>query len=161
MLYQHADVSKVIIRAVFNMRFKDTLGLSHKLKIVEHELCQKIELELAKLSLTLPQYTVLSHLEEKITATNAELAKKSSVTPQTMNRIMQNLERDGFVVKLKNSEHGLKQDFKMKPKAEKILCDAHALVNDIEIKMVKGFTKKSIKEFEGILEKCLQNLHTF
>lgn len=143
------------------MRFKDTLGISHKLKIVEHELCQRIELELAKLGLTFPQYAVLSYLEEKSTATNAELARSSSITPQTMTKIMQRLERDGLVIKLQSSVHGLKQDFKMKPKAEKILCDAHALVNDIEIKMVKGFTKKSIKEFEGILEKCLQNLHTF
>lgn len=140
------------------MRLKDTLGLSHKLKIVEHELRQQIELELAKLGLTLPQYTVLSCLEEKSTATNAELARKSSVTPQTMNKIMQNLERNGFVTKLQNAEHGLKQDFKMKPKAEKTLCDAHVLVNDIELKMVKGFSKKHIKEFEEILEKYLQNL---
>lgn len=143
------------------MRFKDTLGISHKLKTVEHELCQRIEAELAKLGLTFPQYAVLSYLEEKSTATNAELARNSSVTPQTTNKIMQNLERDGFVTKLKSSEHGLKQDFKMKPKAEKIICEAHALVNEIELKMVVGLPKKSVKELEEILDKCLQNLNGF
>lgn len=143
------------------MRFKDTLGISHKLKIVEHELCQRIEFELAKLGLTFPQYAVLSYLEEKNTATNAELARNSSVTPQTTNKIMQNLERDGFVTKVQNLEHGLKQDFKMKPKAEKILCAAHARVNEIELKMVKGLPKKQVKELEETLSKCLRNLNTF
>ena len=141
------------------MRFKDTLGISHKLKIVEHELCRQIEVELAKLGLTLPQYTVLSCLEEKSTATNAELARKSSVRPQTMNKIMQNLERDGFVTKEKNSGHGLKQDFTMKPEAKKILCDAHALVNNIELKMVHGISEEKIIEFEDILSQCLYNLY--
>lgn len=143
------------------MRFKDTLGISHQLKIVEHELCQRIEFELAKLGLTFPQYAALSYLEEKTTATNAELARSLFVTPQTTNRIMQNLERDGFVTKLQNSEHGLKQDFKMKPKAEKILCEAHVLVNEIELKVVKGLSKKRLKELEDILDQCLQNLNAF
>lgn len=141
------------------MRFKETLGISHKLKIVEHELCQLIEAELAKLGLTFPQYAALSYLEEKSVATNAELARNSAVTPQTTNRIMQNLERDGFVTKVKNLEHGLKQDFKMKPKAERVLCDAHARVNEIEMKMVKGLTKKQARGFEEVLTKCLKNLN--
>ena len=140
------------------MRFKETLGFSYKLKIVEHELCQLIEIELAKFGLTFPQYAALSYLEEKVVATNAELARNASVTPQTTNRIMQNLERDGFVTKVKNSEHGLKKDFKMKPKAERILCDAHARVNEIELKMVRGLTKGKVKEFEEVLARCLKNL---
>jgi DNA-binding MarR family transcriptional regulator len=143
------------------MRFIDTLGISHKLKVVEHELCQRIEAELAKLGLTYPQYAALSYLEEKTMATNAELARNSAVTPQTMNKITQNLERDGFITRLKNSEHGLKQDFRMKPKAERILCDAHALVNEIELKTASRISKKDIKKLEQLLDKCLQNLNSF
>lgn len=42
------------------MRFIDILGISHKLKVVEHELFQRIEAELPKLGLTYPQYAALS-----------------------------------------------------------------------------------------------------
>lgn len=81
--------------------------------------------------------------------------------PQTMNKITQNLERDGFITRLKNAEHGLKQDFRMKPKAERILCDAHALVNEIELKAASRISKKDIKKLEQLLDKCLQNLNSF
>lgn len=50
---------------------------------------------------------------------------------------------------------------KVKPKAEKILCDANALVNEIELKTVKGISKRDINELEDILDRCLQNLGAF
>lgn len=140
------------------MRFKDTIGISHIFKTTEHELCRQIGMELEAVGLTLPQYVALSCLEEKGQATNADLARKSEVTPQTMIRIMQNLERDGFVLKVPNPEHGLKQDFALKPKAEKVLCDAHTLVMKVEAAMLKGFTKKEISQLDEVLSRCLQNL---
>jgi len=140
------------------MRFTETLGISHRLKIIENELRQNLEDALFDLGLTLPQYAALSFLEEKSTATNAELARKSFVTPQTMNKIMVNLEKNGFVTKAPNVEHGLKQDYAMKPKAKRILCKAHVRVNKIELKMVEGISKADLVYFYGVLDKCLQNL---
>ena len=47
---------------------------------------------LVELNLTTPQYSVLSELHEFPGLSNADLARKSFVTPQTMNLIVQNLE---------------------------------------------------------------------
>lgn len=140
------------------MRSKDTLGISHSLKVVEHELEQAIAVALEKMGLTPPQYGALSYLEEHCVGTNADLARWCSVTPQTMNKILQNLERDGFVTKAPHPEHGLKIEFTCTPKAKKVICQAHVKVNDIETAMVEGLPKKGVQNLQDVLQCCLRNL---
>jgi DNA-binding MarR family transcriptional regulator len=140
------------------MRAKDTIGISWDLKILQHELSQAMEAALARLHLSLPQYTALSCLEEKKGATNADLARKSSVTPQTMNRIMHNLKRDGFVTCEQNEEHGLKQDYKLTAKAERVICQAHTVVNEVELQVIKGLSKAGLKSFREMLGEMRENL---
>lgn len=140
------------------MRFKDTIGISHLLKMVEHELSQKIDTKLQELGLTLPQYSTLSMIEADPKITNASLARKCSVTPQTMNRILQNLEKANFVKKTANPNHGLKMDFTLTAKALKVLCDAHSLVNDVELCFIKGLSKTESGKLQQVLKKALGNM---
>lgn len=140
------------------MRLKDTLGISHLIKKLEHELSLKLSAALEPLGMTLPQYVVLSCLEEKPHATNADLARKASVTPQTMNRILQILEREKFVTRRPDPEHGLKQGFALTPKAEKAVCSAHERVNEVELAMVRGLSKKGLAEFQEAIRECGQGL---
>ena len=128
------------------------------LKITDHELRQKIDAALEHLGLTSAQYSVLSVIESGETMTSAELARKCFVSPQTMNRILQNLEKDGFVKKSANPDHGLKLDYTFTNKAIKTLCDAHVAVNDIELKMVKGLSKKDIDTLQKLLDHGFKNL---
>lgn len=140
------------------MRLKDTLGLSYLVKLVEHKMRNEIDAALLHLGLTAAQYSTLSTLESEEKLTNAELARKCSVTPQTMNKIMQNLESDGFVKKTNSTEHGLKINFEMTAKAHKVVCKAHASVNEIEKNTIKGLNKSQYQDLETALKKCLENL---
>lgn len=141
------------------MRLKDTLGLSYLVKLVEHKIRNEIDSSLSSLGLTAAQYSTLSALESEEKLTNAELARRCAVTPQTMNKIMQNLEADGFVRKSNSKEHGLKINFEMTAKAHKVVCKAHASVNEIEKNTIKGINKAQYQEFEEFLKKCLENLN--
>ena len=113
---------------------------------------------LAKFGLTTPQYTVLSVLEESNRATNADIARLCSVTPQTMSRIVQVMERDGFLKKDLQKIDGLKVYYELTKKAEKAVCAAHIEINDIETKMTQGMSKTEIDRFQKFMNLCCDNL---
>lgn len=136
------------------MRLKDTIGISYFLRSAEHEMTQKVDKVLKKLGLTSAQYAVLSLVEEEASLTNAELARRCSVTPQTMSRIMKNLERDGFVKKKSRDNNKLMFDFEMTGKGKKTICLAHEKVNEIEKELVKDLSAKQIQDLKKLLQKC-------
>lgn len=142
------------------MRFEETIGISSLLNHVEHELSQKIEQSLRPLGLTLPQYSTLSYLEMGKVLTNADLARKCYVTPQTMNRILQNLLKLKLVKKTSAPHHRLKMHFTITPIAIKLVCKAHILINEIELNAISGLNKKDYSDFEKSLKMFLANLST-
>ncbi|OYZ13391.1 MAG: hypothetical protein B7Y39_17825 [Bdellovibrio sp. 28-41-41] len=68
------------------------------------------------------------------------MARKCFVALQTMNRILQNLLKMNLVKKNMNI-------FSLTAKAEKLVCDAHVIVNTIEVQLIKSLNKKEFTEF--------------
>ena len=56
--------------------------------------------------LTVPQYTALSILRDRAGLSNAQLARRSYVTPQSMNEVIAALEREGLVARSPAANHG-------------------------------------------------------
>lgn len=140
------------------MRFADTLGLSYALKVVENEMRQRMDLILKPLGLTSAQYSALAALEAESGLTNADLARRCSVTPQTMIRLVQTLEGGGFLEKTPDSGHSLKINFHLTPKALDVLCQAHVVVNTMELTMVKGLPKAEVRKLLENIESCRAQL---
>lgn len=124
------------------MRFKDTIGISHLIKNIENLMRNAIDAELDRLGLSLSQYTALSTLEVNQKMTNAEIARDSHVTPQTMNKIMISLARAKLVRKNVSDFSKIKIYYELTEKAEKLLCDAHVAVNKVELHAIRGVSKK-------------------
>lgn len=141
------------------MRFKDTVGISHLLKNTENLLRNEIDKRLARLGTSLAQYSALSALEMNERLTNAQLARECGVTPQTMNRIMAGLVDNRLVRKKADDGHGLKQNYELTSKAEKLLCDAHAAVNSVELRGIKGLARTELENLQELLRRLQQNLH--
>ena len=55
---------------------------------------------------TLPQYAVLTALAEEPGLSNADLARRTFVTPQTMNQVLRELEQRGWVSRHPHPGHG-------------------------------------------------------
>lgn len=140
------------------MRFEETLGLSHDLNQLVHELRLRINVALAPLELTSPKYAVLSVLEAQGAMTNADLARECAVTAQTMNRIMKDLEASGFVSKTSDVSNNLKLPFSLTPKALAAVCSAHVAVNAVELNMVRGWPENEIGSLRNLLHRCYDNL---
>lgn len=142
------------------MRFKDTIGISHLIKNIENLMRNAIDAELSQLGLSLSQYTALSALEVNTKMTNAEIARDSHVTPQTTNKIMISLTRSKLVRKNMSEPSKLKIYYELTEKAEKLLCDAHAAVNKVELRAIRGINKKdflTVQKAMAVLEVNLKD----
>jgi DNA-binding MarR family transcriptional regulator len=61
---------------------------------------------LAEMGVTTPQFSVLTMIVSYPGASGAELARLTFLTPQTINVIVRNLERDGAIEKTAHATHG-------------------------------------------------------
>ena len=86
---------------------EDRLG--YQLKLAQHALRKRMEKILRPLGLTLPQYAAMAELERHPDWTNADLAAKAFITPQSMQGVLANLEMAGLVERRQDARHGRRQ----------------------------------------------------
>jgi DNA-binding MarR family transcriptional regulator len=60
----------------------------------------------ADLNVTVPQFAVLTMIDAYPGVSGADLARLTLLTPQTINVIVKNLERDGLIIKTPDDVHG-------------------------------------------------------
>jgi DNA-binding MarR family transcriptional regulator len=80
--------------------------IGYNLKITQHRLRQRLDAELKPIGITAPQNAVLLAIASNPRMSNAELARAAFVTPQTMQAILVNLERAGYIFRSAHPEHG-------------------------------------------------------
>ena len=110
-----------------------TIGFA--LKQAQQALRTRLDAGLREIGLTTPQYAVLASLEREAGASNAALARRAFVTPQTMQAILVALERSGFVVRTPHPEHGRVQTTELTAKGRDILKAASGIVADAEARV--------------------------
>ena len=80
--------------------------VSYVIGRLDRALRREIGALVAPHGLSVPQYTVLSILRDRTGLSNAQLARRSFVTPQSMNEVIASLERDGLVARSPAANHG-------------------------------------------------------
>ncbi len=86
--------------------------------------------------MTTAQYSALSALEAAPGLWGAELARRSFVTPQTMNAILAKLESAGLVVRRPHPTHGRVLQACLTKLGEESVARAHGLVEAVEGRML-------------------------
>lgn len=113
-----------------------TIGFA--LKQAQQALRTRLDSGLREIGLTTPQYAVLTFLEVEAGASNAALARRAFVTPQTMQAILVGLERSGFISRTPHPEHGRVQKTALTPKGRGVLEAASGIVADAEARLVSA-----------------------
>lgn len=72
---------------------------------LDRALRQELDRRLEPFGLTWPQYTALSVLRRAAGLSNAQLARRSYVTPQSMHQVVNALERAGYVQRAPSPAH--------------------------------------------------------
>src|SRR2546427_4453371 len=130
----------------------------YQVKRVQQELRMVMDQALKKQGLTTPQYATLFAIEQESTASNAKLAKRCFVTPQTMIRIVGLLYQGGFIEKTDDLDHGRIIQIALTEKGKRVLAKSHKAIRDIEQRMLAGFRKEKLAAFGSHLDQCLKNL---
>jgi DNA-binding MarR family transcriptional regulator len=108
----------------------ETLG--YALKRAQQAMRLHMDRQLKEIGLNAPQYSVLASLEDEPGASNARLARRAFVTPQTMQAMLVNLEQSGLIERRPDSEHGRIQRTELTEKGSSSLAQAHLAVQKSE-----------------------------
>ena len=119
-----------------NSYLRDAIGtIGFSLKLAQQALRSHMDAALQKVGLTTPQYAVLTFLEVEPGASNAALARRAFVTPQTMQGILVALERAEFIKRTPHPEHGRVQTTDLTERGFQVLKLASSIVLETEMRL--------------------------
>lgn len=137
---------------------RESKSSSYLIKRVQHTLRLALDQSLAKMDVTLPQFAALSALAREPGSSNAELARAAFVTPQTMHKIVQVLEKQSLVEKKRHPHLGRVQQLFLTEEGEQVHLLGRAEVDAVEEKMFSHLEKTDIAELRRLLWRCVDGL---
>ena len=102
----------------------------------------RMEHALADIGVTPPQFVVLTLVAAYPGLSNADLARLSLLTPQTVSVIVGNLKRSGAVTSRPHAVHGRIQQLEITTAGREILARCKPLVHALEERLAAGLTAR-------------------
>lgn len=134
--------------------------VGYQMKRAQHALRSEMDGALRELGMTTAQYAALSALEAVPGVSGAELARRSFVTPQTMNQILFNLEKSALISRRAHPEHGRVLQAHLTDRGRKLVSEAHRMVEAIEERMLSGLDENQRLGLLSALRACAESLET-
>ena len=129
----------------------EALELGYLIKRAQQALRNTIDPALFDVGLTMAQYAALYHLRRHSGASNAELARLSFVTPQTMVRIVVDLEQRGLISRTRSSHNARVLESQLSPQGSAALDRAQDRVDAVHDRMLDGVLPSEIKRLSKSL----------
>jgi DNA-binding MarR family transcriptional regulator len=120
--------------------------VGYLVKRVQLALRTTLDSALAGRDLTTAQYAVLYHLAHSPGASNAELARLSFLTPQTMIRLVRGLERKHFLVRRPSPRNPHMLEARLTKDGTRVLRIAQRQVDAIHDRMLGNLTKSECQQ---------------
>jgi len=133
-------------------------SLGYLLKEASSALRSAMEDVLRPLGMTVTHYSCLELLAQRPGLSNSELARGAFVTRQTMNVLLQALERDGYVSRPAQAPVGKALPTRLTARGRRSLEKASAAVRSVEIRMLHGMTRDDQAEALRILQSMIHSL---
>ena len=109
--------------------------------------------------LTATQYTALSVLRAGKGLSNAQLARRSYVTPQSMIEMLGTLEAKGLIERSPSPDHGRILRTELTAKGRRLLSRCDEELDRIENEMTSELLPEERSAFEHMLRSCVHMLH--
>ena len=129
--------------------------VGYVLKQAQHALRLAMEDALRARGLTAPQYAVLSALDANPGLSGAELARRSFVTPQTMNEIVVNLQVAGLIERRRSPDNRRVQQAVLTGTGRTLVRTCHAAVIAVEERMLSRLARDERDQLLGLLRRCV------
>jgi DNA-binding MarR family transcriptional regulator len=128
--------------------------VGYLLKMTQQALHGAMERALRGVGLTVSEYAALSLLAEHPDLSNAELARQSFVTPQTMNELLRKLETRGLIERRAHAAHARILPARLTSPGQALLAAGHERVRCIESRMVAGLAPGERAQLRAALRRC-------
>lgn len=135
-------------------------SLGYLLKEASSALRAAMEAALRPLGMTVTHYSCLELLAQRPGLSNSELARGAFVTRQSMNVLLQSLERDGSVTRPADERVGRVSPAQLTPRGRAVLAEATAAVRAIEVRMLAGMTPDEESTARELLRTMVRNLRS-
>ena len=134
-------------------------SLGYLLKQASSALRAAMEDVLRPLGMTVTHYSCLELLAQRPGLSNSELARGTFVTRQSMNVLLQALEREGHVTRPAQAPVGKVLPTRLTPRGRRNLAKASVAVRSVEVRMLAGLTATEQSGAFRILQRMIQSLH--
>lgn len=125
---------------------------------VNHGIRRELRERLAELELSVPEFTALSILERRPGLSNAQLARRTMVTPQTMIEITSGLERRGLVSRTVDPAHARILRAELTPEGARLVRATEPIVDGIEAEMLTDVPKEQRRVVLDVMVKAMLRL---
>ena len=133
-------------------------SLGYLLKEASSALRAAMDEVLRPLGMSVTHYSCLELLAQRPGLSNSELARGAFVTRQTMNVLLQALERDGYVTRPTEAPVGKALPTRLTPRGRRSLEKATAAVRSVEVRMLAGLSGTEQADALRILRSMINSL---
>jgi DNA-binding MarR family transcriptional regulator len=126
-------------------------SLGYLVKEVSSALRLAMEEVLRPLGMTITHYSCLELLSQRPGLSNSELARGAFVTRQSMNVLLQSLEREGQVSRSEDAPVGKALPTRLTPEGARRLAEASSAVRSVEVRMLRGLSEADQAAVTGAL----------
>ena len=130
------------------------------LKRAQASLHDAMSATLSAHDLTVAQYAALAAVTAEPGLSNADLARRSFVTPQTMIQLLRDLEGRGLVARSPHPHHGRVLQTRPTAAGRAVAEAASAGVNQLEQLMLSGLSSGQRRQLTDALASCISALAT-
>ncbi|MQR00716.1 MarR family winged helix-turn-helix transcriptional regulator [Glaciimonas soli] len=134
------------------------LRLSYVVGSLDRIIRRKLAEALTPLGLTIGQFTVMSVLDAGGQTSNAKLAERSLITPQSANEVMSAMALRGWVTRQPDPKHGRIVLLQLTDEGREILRQCEQAVQVIEEQMLSGMAPDVGSSVQSSLELFVRNL---
>jgi DNA-binding MarR family transcriptional regulator len=113
---------------------------------------------LGSYDLTVTQFAVLVALDEEPGLSNADLARRAFVTPQSMHAVLQELGRVQFVIRRPHPQHQRVLQAELTESGRRTLKSAATSVDAIEKQMLSELSDPAKSSLARALSSCIDSL---
>src|SRR3954467_4132116 len=133
-------------------------SLGYLLKEASSALRAAMEEVLRPLGMNVTRYSCLELLSQRPGLSNSELARGAFVTRQSMNVLLQALEREGFVTRPAEAPVGKVLPTRLTPRGRRSLEKATVAGRSVEVRMLGGLTGAEQASALRILRSMIRSL---
>ena len=122
---------------------------------LDRALRQRLGEVTSRFGLTVAQYTTLSVLAARGSLSNAQLARRSFVTPQAMNEIVAAMTKKEMVARAPDAQHGRIVRISLTRKGGRVLRQCDTAARRLEAEMLAGLSRTKRAMLRELLGACV------